>query len=470
MFPILFILAPIFLLLIARLALNWYKLHKIPGPFLAGLSDLWRAFYMSTGRLRGKLLDLHKRHGSFVRYGVTSVSISDPEAISTIYVSRGGFTSAPSYGVLVGIANGKEIYSLISAPESMHAALRKSVAPAFTANAVLDYEKYIDPTISELLEELEKRWVFDFPDMMTFYSMDAASRFAFSETLGCLRTASDVGGMIGTVRERFTHWGHWSSLPLLEKSLYRNPIMLRMPRTPSSMAKLAAGKLQKRVQDMNAGKESTKKDDLLQRYIEASAQNPSALDTMGIVGMLMSTISGAADTTATTTGAIFYYLLKNPYALQKLREELKAADTPLIPAFAQTKDLRYLDAVIKESMRLMPIMNLPLERIVPQGGVTIGGAFFPKGSTVGVLPSVIHMHKATFGEDAEVFRPERWTEASRERLKTMEQMHMGFSRGRRVCLGQNIAVLQLKKVVPALVLKFDVSPNLLIHDGTLANV
>lgn len=457
MSPIMFILVPIILLLLARLAINQRKLHTIPGPFLAGLSDLWRAFYMWEGKLRSKLVELHQKHGAVVRYGVNSVSISDPEAINTIYASRASFTSAASYNTLVGVANGKEVYSLVSAPDAQHSALRRSVAGAFTPTAVLDYEKYIDDTIPELLYELEERKRFDFADMMTFYSMDAASRFVFSETLGCLRTASDVGGMIATVRERFLHWGHWSSLPHLERQVFRNPVMLKIPRKRSAMVALAGSKLQKRVQEMNAAKGDAKKDDILQRYIDASAAHPQTLDTMGIVGMLMSTISGAGDTTATTVGSIFYYLLKYPTTAQKLREEIKAADIPLIPAFSRTKDLKYLDAVIKEAMRLMPIINLPLERVVPRGGITIAGTFFPEGSTVGVLPSAIHRNKAVYGDDVEVFRPERWTEASPQQLKAMEATHMGFSRGKRVCLGQHIAVLQLKKVVPALLMKFDVS-------------
>jgi cytochrome P450 len=457
MFAISFILIPLALLIFSRLVLNWRKLHNIPGPFLAGLSNFWRAFYMYEGKLRGKLLDLHQQYGSMVRYGVNNVSISDPEVISTIYSSRAKFSTADSYGTLVGVSNGKEVYSLISCPESVHGALRRAVAGAFTPTAVLDYEKYIDETIPEFLYELETRKTFDFADMSRFYSMDAASRFAFSEPLGCLSTASDVGGMLGKVQERFLHWGQWSSLPHLERWIYRNPITIKIPRTTSTMATLAISKYKARLQELNSSNNTVKKNDLLGRYLEASKQNPETLDTTGIVGMLMSTISGAGDTTASTIGSAFYYLLKNPYALQKLRDELKAANVPLVPSFAQTKDLRYLDAVVKEAMRLMPIINLPLERLVPPGGITISGVFFPEGSTVGVLPSVIHRHKGVFGEDVEAFRPERWTEASPEKLKAMEASFMGFSRGKRVCLGQHIAVLSLKKAIPALATKFDVS-------------
>jgi cytochrome P450 len=65
-----------------------------------------------------------------------------------------------------------------------------------------------------------------------------------------------------------------------------------------------------------------------------------------------------------------------------------------------------------------------------------------------------------FGDDVEVFRPERWLIEDREQLRVMEAAHMGFSRGRRNCLGQNIALLQIKKLIPTLLMKFKVSLNI----------
>lgn len=78
-------------LVITRVFLNWLKLSSIPGPFFAGLSDSWRAYYQYRGKLRSELLRLHKKNGPVVRYGVNSVSFSDPSAISVIYGSRAGY-------------------------------------------------------------------------------------------------------------------------------------------------------------------------------------------------------------------------------------------------------------------------------------------------------------------------------------------------------------------------------------------
>lgn len=106
-------------------------------------------------------------------------------------------------------------------------------------------------------------------------------------------------------------------------------------------------------------------------------------------------------------------------------------------------------------MRIYPTPTFPMERKVPQGGVTIAGHFFPQSTTVGCMPSAIHTNPSIFGKDAEVFRPERWLEASEQTLRRMEAANLGFSRGRRACLGQHIATMQMKKAIPSILLNFE---------------
>ncbi|KAE9368399.1 cytochrome P450 [Stipitochalara longipes BDJ] len=450
-------------LLASRLFLNWSKLRSAPGPFLAGISDLWRAYYQYNGLLRAKLLQLHKKHGSIVRYGVNSISISDPSAISIIYGSRAGFVTADSYKVLVGISNGKEVKSLVStADEAKHGALRRSVAKAFTPAATLDYEMHVDETIPELIQALERHETVDIAQMLLFYSMDAASRLLFGEPLGCLRTESDVGGTIQLIRDRFNHWGWWSSIPGLERLVYRNPISMRVKRTPSSMAANAVSKIQARTSKIREQEHT----DLLQRFLEAHEENPGVIDNAGVVGLLMSTISGAGDTTSTTMAALIYNVLKHPNVEDKLVRELEEAQLSQVPSFSSVNKLPYLNAVIKESMRVFSTPTWPMERKVPFGGVEISGTFFPEGTSVGCMPSAVHFNSKAFGEDAEVFRPERWLEADAPTLRAMEAAHLGFSRGRRVCLGQHIAVLQMKKVVAAIFMSSQVSSqSILISQG-----
>jgi cytochrome P450 len=74
---------------------------------------------------------------------------------------------------------------------------------------------------------------------------------------------------------------------------------------------------------------------------------------------------------------------------------------------------------------------------------------------------VIHQNKEVFGEDADVFRPERYLGATEEELQAMERANLAWGLGGRVCLGRHIAELEIKMVIPTLLLAFDVSWNLL---------
>ena len=222
------------------------------------------------------------------------------------------------------------------------------------------------------------------------------------------------------------------------------------------MAALSAKKLKERL--VNTG--DAQHNDLLQKFIEASGAHPETLDTAGIVGMLMSSISGAGDTTATSLTAVVYYLLRNPNVKARLLAELRDAKIPPYPAYTQVSKLPYLHAVIKEGMRLCSSATWPIERRVPAGGATLAGKYFPEGTSVGCLPSVIHQDPAVFGDEPDQFRPERWLEASEERSRLMERAWLGFGKGKRVCLGQHIAIMQMKKIIPMLLQSFAVIASL----------
>ena len=61
-------------------------LNKIPGPYLASLTNWWRLYYVLVGRRQDQVQHrLHKQHGDVVRYGPNIVSFADPKAIKDIY-------------------------------------------------------------------------------------------------------------------------------------------------------------------------------------------------------------------------------------------------------------------------------------------------------------------------------------------------------------------------------------------------
>ncbi|BCS22540.1 uncharacterized protein APUU_30765A [Aspergillus puulaauensis] len=107
--------------------------------------------------------------------------------------------------------------------------------------------------------------------------------------------------------------------------------------------------------------------------------------------------------------------------------------------------LPYLTACCKEAMRMIPSVGLTLPRIVPRGGRYIAGQWFDGGVRVGVNAAVIHFNKEVFGDDAEEFNPERWFRANASR---MDRYMFQFGGGSRTCIGKNISLCEIHKLVP----------------------
>jgi cytochrome P450 len=152
-------------------------------------------------------------------------------------------------------------------------------------------------------------------------------------------------------------------------------------------------------------------------------------------------------------------MLKHPGALAKLHRELDVVlpDRNVIPSWDVVSTLPYLDACIKETFRIHPSTGFMMERVVPAGGAVINGSFVPQGTIVCCSSWVIHRHKPTYGEDIEVFRPERWLEAGAAQRKNMEQFLCPFGFESRLCLGREIGLFEVFKIGATLLRRYNVS-------------
>jgi cytochrome P450 len=70
---------------------------------------------------------------------------------------------------------------------------------------------------------------------------------------------------------------------------------------------------------------------------------------------------------------------------------------------------------------------MPLERVVPEEGLTLGRVRLPAGTIVGMNAWVIHRDKKVYGENADAFHPERWVDAGPAELRTMEKSLLSVS-------------------------------------------
>jgi cytochrome P450 len=159
-----------------------------------------------------------------------------------------------------------------------------------------------------------------------------------------------------------------------------------------------------------------------------------------------------SDTTATAIRMVLYYIIATPKVYAKFQSEIDQAirigtmSRPIIQD-REARQLPYVQACIKEGLRVFPPVSSLLTKVAPPEGDTLpDGTFIPGETRVGISPWATHRNKATFGEDAHVFRPERWLEATGDQLQRMERtVEILFGWGRYGCLGKSVAFIELNK-------------------------
>lgn len=162
-----------------------------------------------------------------------------------------------------------------------------------------------------------------------------------------------------------------------------------------------------------------------------------------------------ADSTSIALRSVFYFLMKHPETMKKLRAEIDAAyanGTLTHPCqYNDASTLPYLSAVVKESTRVFPAFQVTMPRYAPAQGIEVCGTVIPAGYKLGMNPAVVqYINKDIFGEDATEFRPERWLE-SEERVRAMEKATITFGAGTRQCTGRPVRSIWLKlhsEIVP----------------------
>jgi len=217
----------------------------------------------------------------------------------------------------------------------------------------------------------------------------------------------------------------------------------------------------------NIGEFKDKKD-FVNGYLAAKEARPDLVGDNEVIGYMILNILGGADTLAICTKATFYHLLKSPAAKAKLVQELRDANLPNPAPFQALEKLPYLDACIKEGLRIHPVVGHIIERVVPATGMILpDGTELPPGTIVGANPWLIHTDKRIFGNDADQYRPERWLcgeseseEAYAARLKVMKDADLSFGGGNRACLGRPLALVELYKVISFVFGNYNVSSRL----------
>lgn len=158
------------------------------------------------------------------------------------------------------------------------------------------------------------------------------------------------------------------------------------------------------------------------------------------------------DTTSFAMSAAFYVLSKHPEVQKIIREEIKSVigdDRNKSLTYQDLQELKYLDLVIKEVLRLYP--SVPTIARELDHDVEFKGKIIPKDTVFSIFIYGIN-RDPDYHDDPELFKPERFLDVSSKK----PYAYVPFSAGPRNCIGQKYAMLEMKALISKMLMHFEI--------------
>ena len=151
-----------------------------------------------------------------------------------------------------------------------------------------------------------------------------------------------------------------------------------------------------------------------------------------------------------------YYLLRNPEQYRCLQNEIRTKFlSPEDITFESLAECKYLNACLKEGLRVYPPVPIGSPRLVPVGGLQVLDRWIPQDTRVSVHHYSTYHSEENF-TDPDKFVPERWIAG--ENIRYANDVHEAlqpFGWGHRNCLGQNMAMHEMRLILASVVQQFN---------------
>ncbi|KAJ0161718.1 Pisatin demethylase [Colletotrichum tanaceti] len=478
---------------------SWTRLRHLPGPLLCSFS-YWPMFRIRCrgSRAFAEYAGLTARYGKLVRVGPNELITSDPVLIRRMSAAKSTYERSSWYKATRLDPYHDMMGSVLD--KSAHHALRTKVSPGYLGKDIPGLEASIDAGIADLVALVRRKYAsrpekttttttaaaaalpasgggdrvvpglsplrpesdaraVDFGRLADNYGMDARSRMSFGRPLGLQERDTDVFGLIEMSNLAIDVIQFFTDIPALQMIFTSNLVLGLFgpkPTDPSGFGKIM-GLAQQHVAD-RFGPDAKDEPDLLGSFLR------HGLDQRSAQSELMFPMVAGSDTAAKAIKWTLQLLLWSPSAYESLEKEVMTAvsDGTISEPITNAEALKlpFLQAVIYEALRVHPpFTGLLMKQVGPEGDV-YEGAFLPPGTRVGHDTWSVTHDRRLFGEDADVFRPQRWLEADAATVREWKkQTELVFGAGRWQCAGKAVALIELNKVFVALIRNFEFLPT-----------
>jgi cytochrome P450 len=321
-------------------------------------------------------------------------------------------------------------HSLLLVDSSQHKRARKLLMPAFNGHALRGYE--------DLVTGLAKTEVGRWQEGVAFASLERMNALTLEVILQVVFGVTDerrlrelrplVNRTVNVSPAVFLGWG----FPRLQRlGPWRRAFDNQVELDRVIYAEIA---------DRRTATDLAQRTDVLSRLLlvrDEDDPSDSGLTDEELRDQLVTLLLAGHETTATALAWTLHELAKDPV------QERKARDA------ATTGDNEHLEAVLKESMRLHPVIPMVVRHLMAPA--TIGGIDLPAGANVAA--SIILAHSSeTSHPDHDAFRPERFLEG-----EVASNTWIPFGGGVRRCIGAGFSLMEGVAVLREVLAAYDVS-------------
>jgi cytochrome P450 len=306
---------------------------------------------------------------------------------------------------------------------------RRLIQPAFHAKRIESYaETMVDYTLAQIADWQDGAMLdVDHEMMSVTFKIIAKAVFDFDAT-GEIDAMNDAMGAFqdssNNANQMIPAW-----VP--------TPLELRTRAAVKAVDKMVYRLInERRAEDGERG-------DLVTLLLAARDEDGNGMSDLHIRDELVTLMMAGHETTANTMNWTLMLLAQYPDVEAALHEELDRVLGGRAPTLADLRQLPYTERVIKESMRLYPSVFAFGRQAMED--VEIGGYAVPKGASVNLFTYVTHRDPRWWGDDAEQFKPERWTADFEKDLK--KYAYLPFSMGPRVCIGNSFAMMEAQLIL-----------------------